>query len=792
VWAGPWPAFGSGMRPLPQMRETERIRERSVSSRRDGALAFALLALGAWTLGCGGGGAGSVTPPPPPPPSITVSVTPVSGTVLLGETLNLSASVSGTPDTAVTWSVNGTLGGSAQAGTISADGVYRAPADLPAGGTVQVTATSQADTSRSATAKVTVTSDISLSVSPNAAGVELGATQTFQAPVVSQGLPDTTVRWSLTGASCPNSCGAIDVNGHYTAPQILPGSATVTVVATSAADLTKQSRANVTVTSHFTVQIAAPSNLQAGGTATLTATLTPVPGSDPSIALSWSLQGSGCTGSACGVLSVTTTQSAGGIPISDAAVYTAPVTPPQPNTVLITVTPQADPTKAVQANITIQQGASISITPPTATLAANHRTTLTAFPSGLASGTLNWAVNGVPGGNTTYGQICVAGSNPCQMFSSGSAIEVDYLAPGSIPSPNPVSVTVSSAAIPSLSAAAQITVLNHVLVSVLPSTAQLPPMGVQAFSASVLGTSNQNVIWQVQGTGCGTAGACGLIDAAGTYTAPVVAPTPNAFVVVALSQDDPSQSGGANVSISTGPNILSLHPASVYAGGTNGFTLRADGSGFIPSSPGPGSTLFIGGTARTTSCVSANSCSAPVTETDVAQAGNLTVTLRNPDQSSSNTTQLVIVQPGSTDDVISLSASGPAATGKDIVVVEPTTAGIDSSGLNLDMEVAAIGTFNTTSNTCNLAGNPIPLIRPGSGSGTVDICLFSQAGFDTSMTYTVSGPGDVAVIAKLPAGLGIIHLTLQIPSIATPGARTLFIQNANLDRTAASGVLQIR
>ncbi len=59
------------------------------------------------------------------------------------------------------------------------------------------------------------------------------------------------------------------------------------------------------------------------------------------------------------------------------------------------------------------------------------------------------------------------------------------------------------------------------------------------------------------------------------------------------------------------------------------------------------------------------------------------------------------------------------------------------------------------------------------------------------MSYTVSGPGDIAVIAKQPAGLGIIHVTLQIASSALPGARSLFIQNANLDKTAASGALEV-
>ena len=148
--------------------------------------------------------------------------------------------------------------------------------------------------------------------------------------------------------------------------------------------------------------------------------------------------------------------------------------------------------------------------------------------------------------------------------------------------------------------------------------------------------------------------------------------------------------------------------------------------------------------------------------------------------------------PGSGEDVIALTSTSPAATGKDITVVEPTSAGLDSSESNLDLEVAAIGSFTTSSNTCTLAGNPIPLVRPSSGTAAADICLFSQAGFDTSMSYTVSGSGDVAVIAQQPAGLGIIHLTLQVPASATAGARTLFIQNANLDRTTATGALEIQ
>ena len=568
--------------------------------------------------------------------------------------------------------------------------------------------------------------------------------------------------------------------------------ASVTVTATSVADPSEQNSAPLTITSHFTLQVSAPSSLQPGITAAIVATLTPAPSSNPSASLSWSLSGTGCSGSACGILTVITTQSAGGGAVADTVNYTAPAAPPQPNTVVITITSQADPSKKTQATIAIQPGPSLGLTPSTATLAANHRVTLTVSENGTAGSSLGWNVNGISGGNSTVGELCVVASSPCQSVTSGTATQVDYIAPGAIPSSNPVSVQVAISGNLTVFSSAQITVINHVLVSVFPNSVTLPPLGVQGFTTSIIGTGNQAVVWQVQGSACSVVGACGIITTGGAFTAPSTPPTPSAIQVVAISQDDSTQSGSATVTISGGSNILTLHPASVYAGGANGFTLTVDGSGFVPSNPGPGSTLLIGGTARVTTCTSANSCSAPVNNTDVAQPGNVSVQIQSPSGPLSNIVSLVVAAPGTTDDVISLTSSTPAISGKNITVVEPTTAGVDNSSVSFDLNVAALGVFNTSTNACNLGGNPVPLTRPASGTIAADICLFSQSGFDTSMAYSISGPGDVSVISRQPAGLGIIHLTIQIPSSAQPGARTLFIQNANLDKTAASGVLEIQ
>lgn len=765
-------------------------------ARNSTILVLIVFGQGVWMLGCASGSASlSPAPPPPPPPppaaTIVVSVGPASASVLLGNQTTFTATVTNTTNTAVNWSVNSVPGGSAALGTITSAGIYTAPADLPSPAVVQITATSQADSTKSGAASLAITSDITLSLAPNPASVELGATQIFQALVTSTGHPDASIRWSLSGPACASGCGTVDASGKFTAPPILPSPAAAMLTAQSVADPSKQISTSIAIISNFSLQLSAPSGVPAGMTATIVATLTPVPGSNPSTVLAWTLSGPGCSGSSCGTLTVVTTQSAGGSSSSNSATYTAPPAPPSPDTVTVTVTPQADSSKKAQASFAIQPGVNVSVTPATSTLAANHRVTLTSQVFGTSNPGVLWNANGIAGGNTSFGQICVAGSNPCEPVSSTTAAQVDYLAPGSIPSPNPVSVTAVSAADSTKSGSAQISVINHVLVSVLPASVTLAPLAVQGFTASVLGTGNQNVVWQLQGTGCVAAGICGAISSTGTYTAPNSPPTPDAIQIVAVSSDDTTQSGIANVTISSGVNILGLLPSSVYASAAQGFTLRVNGSGFVPASPGPGSALLIGGVARVTTCATTMACTAPVTATDVVVAGSVSVQVQDPGGIGSNMVALIVVAPNISDEVIALSSSAPAATGKDIVVVDPTTAGVSVPGNDVDLNVGALGSFNTASNFCTLGGSAIPLARPASGTATADICIFSQSGLDTSMTYIVSGPGDVAVVAKQPAGLGIIHLSLQIPASAAAGARTLFIQNTNLDKTAASGVLEV-
>ena len=120
-----------------------------------------LIAVSVPNVGCGGGSAAPASAPPPAPAStpstVSVSISPVSANVSVGSTEQFTATVTGASNTAVTWNVNGVAGGNSSAGTITNTGLYIAPPTVPAIATAQVSAVSQADSSKSAAASVTIT-----------------------------------------------------------------------------------------------------------------------------------------------------------------------------------------------------------------------------------------------------------------------------------------------------------------------------------------------------------------------------------------------------------------------------------------------------------------------------------------------------------------------------------------------------------------------------------------------------------------------------------------------------------
>jgi hypothetical protein len=88
---------------------------------------------------------------------VSVSISPASASVRVKQTRQFTATVLNTTNKTVTWKVNGIAGGNASVGTISASGLYKAPNSVPNPAVVTVSATPAADTSKSASAAVTIT-----------------------------------------------------------------------------------------------------------------------------------------------------------------------------------------------------------------------------------------------------------------------------------------------------------------------------------------------------------------------------------------------------------------------------------------------------------------------------------------------------------------------------------------------------------------------------------------------------------------------------------------------------------
>jgi len=91
-----------------------------------------------------------------PPPAITVSVSPNSVDVRVGGGQSFKASVTGTSNQAITWQVNGVVGGSTATGTIGSSGVYTAPTTLPSPNSVTIRAISAADANANGSSAVTL------------------------------------------------------------------------------------------------------------------------------------------------------------------------------------------------------------------------------------------------------------------------------------------------------------------------------------------------------------------------------------------------------------------------------------------------------------------------------------------------------------------------------------------------------------------------------------------------------------------------------------------------------------
>lgn len=465
------------------------------------------------------------------PAKVSVSISPTSATVGVNGQQQFFASVTGSGNTAVKWTVSGAgcVGGSC--GSISPSGLYTAPGTIPNPSFATVTATSVADPSKSAAATVIIKSatSITISISPTSAQVTTGAQQQFTASV--QGSTNTSVTWRVTGTGCSGAtCGTISASGLYTAPGTVPNPAKVTVTATAVAEPSRSASASVTLVQGAALSVSPGSvSLKPGAQQQFTAL-----SSGRIASVTWSISGSGCVGFTCGS-------------INSSGLYIAPATAPTPPTVIVTARLLSNPSVSGSATVTIQQIGAITVTvsPRSVNLGVGGKQQFTALVQGTSNTAVTWSVTGFGCGGSDCGTITPGGL---------------YTAPATQPNPNFVSVTATSVADPTRRDSATVTITQQIAVNISPLSAQVAPGGQQQFTAKVTGTPNTGVTFTVTGAGC-TGVACGTISPSGLYTAPGTIPNPATITITAVANVDGFTSATATVTINV-PIIVTVIPTS--------------------------------------------------------------------------------------------------------------------------------------------------------------------------------------------------------------------------------------
>jgi hypothetical protein len=361
--------------------------------------------------------------------NISMSISPQSVSIVVGQSRQFTAAVSGTKNTSITWSVNQVAGGNSTTGTISSTGLYRAPSASPAGGSVTVAATSTASASVSASAAVAI-QDI-VAVSPASASVQTGGSQQFSATV--NGVRNTSMAWRVGGAIGGNSTlGTISTSGLYSAPAVVPSS-TVTVSAVEASGSLASANASVTIAIPKVAITPLTATIAAGRSQQFTVTVT----NALNKAVSWSVNGVAGGDSATGTISST-------------GLYYAPSAPAKGGSVTIAATSAADSNISAGATVTIPDV--VTVTPASISVASGKSQQFAASINGIGSSSVLWSVGGVAGGNSTLGAISAIGLYTAPQLAPNAPVEV--------------TATEASDSLASGGAAITVTGLNHAPITI--------------------------------------------------------------------------------------------------------------------------------------------------------------------------------------------------------------------------------------------------------------------------------------------------------------------------------------
>lgn len=501
---------------------------------------------------------------------VSVTVAPASMSIGTGTTQAFTATVNNSNVSGVQWLVNGFPGGGGNVGTIDSSGNYTAPQFIPNPATVTVTAVADADNTKSGSAQVTITGaqvPAQVTISPTTAYLQVGTKLTLSAIVT--GPADTGIIWEVVdnGAGVvggDSTVGTIVAGSNgtatYTAPAKVPSGGSATIRAVSHAQPNVYATCVVTISltppNIATVTISPTSaTVEAGTTLTFTGSVVGV----TNTAIVWKVNGQQGGNEVLGSIAAGSN--------TNTAVYSAPPKQPNPDVVTVSAVSVAQPTQFADAQVTITappiNAVTVQVTGETS-LATCGTTTYMATVGNTTNENVTWQVNGITGGNATYGTITP--QPPDGKLAT-------YVAPSQLPSPPTIVIGAVPAAATNEVGTLDVTLTSPVVtVNVIDTQNNLSSVQVGVGqTAPFQGTVTTScgvttATWYVGQNGNYTEGGNSTLGTVSpdvnanlvTYTAPASVPSNPVVTIKATADAAPANFGTATVTINPAPVVTVL------------------------------------------------------------------------------------------------------------------------------------------------------------------------------------------------------------------------------------------
>ena len=606
-------------------------------------------------------------------PGLTALTVTPSGASIRGVTQQqFSAKTGDGSRPAVSWSVNGIVGGNAALGTIDASGMYTAPEFPPAPNSITISAVETSNSSRLGNASATLNNPVPQLTSVSPMGIPQGSfTLTLTGLHFAQG----AVAYMGTTALTTTYVSSTQMTAAGTATSAQAGTQIITVQNPNPGAATSAG-VNIVVEGNVVVVVTpATPMVRTGNQQVFTATVTGA----LNVNVTWTVNGVAGGNSTVGTIAANGT-------------YTAPLTLPTPNTVTVTATSVEDPTRSGSATVTLENPIPVisSVTPTTYT--ANAVFEMTVNGTGFTPTSI---VNlGTLGLSTTF----IA---PTQLVAVGQPTLAQVgTVPVTVVNPNPGGST---------SAPFNVQVVgpnSNITVTISPKTATLGAGNVQQFQVTVTGSIDLSVTWSVNGVSYGNS-SVGTVDYQGNYTAPNNIVGLGSVTVTATSNANPAKSDSAVVTLTNPvPTLTSITPSTL---GLGSFQITLNGTGFVSTS-----TATFGGQPLQVTYATSTMLSA-IGNALNTQVGSVAVKVTNPAPGGgiSNSLNVTVTTSGT-----------PEASAAAVRFLEQSSFGPDMENVN---QVVETGFDTYLQNQFASTVTPYPNPRPNDSVNNVQQTFFLNA-----------------------------------------------------------------